>query len=231
MCLLDRYLGNLAPDETFNWQDPLPQVDHDLIDDRDIAGLKAKLLDAGLSVFQLVATAWASAATFRGSDKRGGANGARIRLAPMKDWEFNQPRALASARAKLGSVRDAFNAQSGGKKVSPANLIVLDGCAAVEKAGRDASHDITVPFALGRTDATPEQTGVESIAWLEPTADGFCNYVAKGHRRTPQELLVDRAQLLTLSASEMTVLVGGLRVLVRTMTVRRTASSPNGPAF
>jgi catalase-peroxidase len=210
---LVRYLGNLAPDETFNWQDPLPQVDHDLIDDRDIAGLKAKLLDSGLSVSQLVTTAWASAATFRGSDKRGGANGARISLAPMKDWKANQPRELASVLAKLGSVRDAFNAQSGGKKVSLADLIVLGGCAAVEKAGRDAGHDITVPFAPGRTDATSEQTEVESIAWLEPTADGFRNYLAKGHSRTPQELLVDRARLLTLSAPEMTVLVGGLRVL------------------
>ncbi len=211
---LDRYLGKLVPDETFIWQDPVPAVDHDLVDDADIADLKARLLDSGLSVSQLVTTAWASAATFRGSDKRGGANGARIRLAPMKDWEVNQPGELATVLARLESVRDAFNsAQSGNKKVSLADLIVLGGCAAVEKAARDAGHDVTVPFAPGRTDATQEQTEVDSVAYLEPTADGFRNYLQPGHRRTPQELLVDRAQPLTLSAPEMTVLVGGLRVL------------------
>ena len=211
---LDRYLGKLVPDETFIWQDPVPAVDHDLVDDADIADLKARLLDSGLSVSQLVTTAWASAATFRGSDKCGGANGARIRLAPMKDWEVNQPGELATVLARLESVRDAFNsAQSGNKKVSLADLIVLGGCAAVEKAARDAGHDVTVPFAPGRTDATQEQTEVDSVAYLEPTADGFRNYLQPGHRRTPQELLVDRAQLLTLSAPEMTVLVGGLRVL------------------
>ena len=202
------------PDETFIWQDPVPAVDHDLIDDRDIAELKEKLLASGLSVSQLVTTAWASAATFRGSDKRGGANGARIRLAPMKDWEVNQPQELAGVLAKLGSVRDAFNsAQAGNKKVSLADLIVLGGSAAVEKAAHDAGHNVAVPFMPGRTDATQEQTEVDSIVYLEPTADGFRNYLAGGHSRTPQELLVDRAQLLTLSAPEMTVLVGGLRVL------------------
>lgn len=211
---LDRYLGKLVPDETFIWQDPVPAVDHDLIDDADIADLKARLLDSGLSVSQLVTTAWASAATFRGSDKRGGANGARIRLAPMKDWEVNQPGELATALATLESVRDAFNsAQSGNKKVSLADLIVLGGCAAVEKAARDAGHDVSVPFLPGRADATQEQTEVDSVRYLEPTADGFRNYLQPGHRRSPQELLVDRAQLLTLSAPEMTVLVGGLRVL------------------
>lgn len=211
---LDRYLGKLVPDETFIWQDPVPAVDHDLIDDRDIAELKEKLLASGLSVSQLVTTAWASAATFRGSDKRGGANGARIRLAPMKDWEVNQPQELAGVLAKLGSVRDAFNsAQAGNKKVSLADLIVLGGSAAVEKAAHDAGHNVAVPFMPGRTDATQEQTEVDSIVYLEPTADGFRNYLAGGHSRTPQELLVDRAQLLTLSAPEMTVLVGGLRVL------------------
>jgi catalase-peroxidase len=203
-----------VPNETFIWQDPVPAVDHDLIDDRDIADLKAKLLASGLSVSQLVTTAWASAATFRGSNKRGGANGARIGLAPMKDWEVNQPQELAGVLAKLGSVRDAFNsAQAGNKKVSLADLIVLGGSAAVEKAAHDAGHDVTVPFTPGRTDTTQEQTEVDSIVYLEPTADGFRNYLAKGHSRTPQELLVDRAQLLTLSAPEMTVLVGGLRVL------------------
>ncbi len=211
---LDRYLGKLVPDETFIWQDPVPAVDHDLIDDADIADLKARLLDSGLSVSQLVTTAWASAATFRGSDKRGGANGARIRLAPMKDWEVNQPGELATVLATLESVRDAFNsAQSGNKKVSLADLIVLGGCAAVEKAARDAGHDVSVPFLPGRADATQEQTEVDSVRYLEPTADGFRNYLQPGHRRSPQELLVDRAQLLTLSAPEITVLVGGLRVL------------------
>ena len=211
---LDRYLGKLVPDETFIWQDPVPAVDHDLIDDADIADLKARLLDSGLSVSQLVTTAWASAATFRGSDKRGGANGARIRLAPMKDWEVNQPGELATVLATLESVRDAFNsAQSGNKKVSLADLIVLGGCAAVEKAARDAGHDVSVPFLPGRADATQEQTEVDSVRYLEPTDDGFRNYLQPGHRRSPQELLVDRAQLLTLSAPEITVLVGGLRVL------------------
>ncbi len=209
-----RYLGALVPAEELIWQDPVPAVDHPLIDAQDIAALKARVLASGLSVSQLVTTAWASAATFRGSDKRGGANGARIRLAPQKDWAVNQPAELAAVLASLETIRQAFNAaQSGGKKVSLADLIVLGGCAAVEQAAKNAGHDVTVPFTPGRTDASQEQTDVESFAVLEPTADGFRNF-GKGQRgMSPEESLVDRAQLLTLTAPEMTVLLGGLRVL------------------
>ncbi len=209
-----RYLGPEVPAEELVWQDPIPAVDHKLIDSQDIAALKGKILASGVSVSQLVSTAWASASTFRGSDKRGGANGARIRLAPQKDWEVNQPAQLATVLAKLGAIQKEFNAaQSGGKKVSLADLIVLGGCAAVEQAAKNAGQDVTVPYAPGRTDASQEQTDIESFALLEPTADGFRNYLGGGRGLSPEELLVDRAQLLTLTAPEMTVLVGGLRVL------------------
>ncbi|KVC90399.1 hydroperoxidase [Burkholderia ubonensis] len=209
-----RYLGPEVPDEALLWQDPIPAVDHELIDDADAAALKAKILASGLSVSQLVSTAWASASTFRGSDKRGGANGARIRLAPQKDWEANQPAQLAKVLATLEGIRSAFNdAQTGGKQVSLADLIVLAGAAGVEQAAKNAGQTVTVPFAPGRTDASQEQTDVDAMAVLEPHADGFRNYV-KGKYRVPAEaLLVDKAQLLTLSAPEMTVLLGGLRVL------------------
>jgi catalase-peroxidase len=209
-----RYLGPEVPAEELIWQDPVPAVDHALIDAQDIASLKGKVLASGLTVSQLVSTAWASASTFRGSDKRGGANGARIRLAPQKDWEVNQPGQLAKVLETLEGVRSAFNgAQSGGKKVSLADLIILAGCAGVEKAAKNAGVDVTVPFVPGRTDASQEQTDAESFAVLEPAADGFRNYV-KGRYAVPAEaLLVDRAQLLTLTAPEMTVLVGGMRVL------------------
>ncbi len=209
-----RYLGPEVPSEVLVWQDPIPAVAHALVDAQDIANLKAKILASGLSVSELVSTAWASASTFRGSDKRGGANGARIRLAPQKDWEANQPAQLAKVLATLEGMQAAFNAaQSGGKKVSLADLIVLGGCAAVEQAAKAAGHDIDVPFAPGRTDASQEQTDVESFAVLEPTADGFRNYL-KGPSRVPaEELLLDRSQLLTLTAPEMTVLIGGMRAL------------------
>ena len=209
-----RYLGPLVPKETLIWQDPIPAVDHPLIGEQDIAALKAKILASGLSVSQLVSTAWASASTFRGSDKRGGANGARIRLAPQKDWDVNQPAQLAKVLQTLEAIQKEFNAsQSGGKKVSLADLIVLGGCAAIEKAAKDAGHDVKVPFTPGRMDASQEQTDVDSFAPLEPTADGFRNYLRGKQRLSAEELLVDRAQLLTLTAPEMTVLVGGLRVL------------------
>jgi catalase-peroxidase len=209
-----RYLGPDVPAEELLWQDPVPKVDHKLIDEQDIAALKDKILASGLSISQLVSTAWASAATFRGSDKRGGANGARIRLAPQKDWEVNQPAQLATVLQKLETIQKEFNAsQSGGKKVSLADLIVLGGSAAVEKAAKNAGHDVKVPFAPGRTDASQEQTDVDSFAPLEPTADGFRNYLRGKQRLSAETLLVDRAQLLTLTAPEMTVLVGGLRVL------------------
>jgi len=209
-----RYLGPLVPKEPLPWQDPIPAVDHELIGEQDIAALKAKILASGLSVSQLVSTAWASASTFRGSDKRGGANGARIRLAPQKDWEVNQPAQLATVLQKLEAIQKEFNAsQSGGKKVSLADLIVLGGCAAIEKAAKDAGHEVKVPFTRGRMDASQEQTEVDSFARLEPTADGFRNYLRDKQRLSAEELLVDRAQLLTLTAPEMTVLVGGLRVL------------------
>ena len=209
-----RYLGPEVPAEQLLWQDPLPAVDHELVDAGDIAALKSRILESGLSVSQLVSTAWASASTFRGSDKRGGANGARIRLAPQKDWAVNQPDQLATVLGVLEGIRQGFNsAQSGGKQVSLADVIVLGGCAAVELAAKNAGHDVEVPFSPGRTDALQDQTDEESFAVLEPTADGFRNYVGNGHRRAAEELLVDRAQLLTLTAPEMTVLVGGLRVL------------------
>ena len=209
-----RYLGPEVPKEELIWQDPIPAVNHPLIDAQDIAALKGKILASGLSVSQLVATAWASASTFRGSDKRGGANGARIRLAPQKDWEVNQPAQLASVLKKLEGIQADFNkAASGGKKVSLADLIVLAGCAGVEKAAKNAGHEVTVPFTPGRMDASAEQTDVESFAVLEPIADGFRNYL-KGKYSVPAEaLLIDKAQLLTLTAPEMTVLIGGLRVL------------------
>ncbi|MBX9796056.1 catalase/peroxidase HPI [Sphingomonas sp.] len=209
-----RYLGAEVPAKDYVWQDVVPAVDHTLIDAADIAKLKADILATGLSVGRLVATAWASASTFRGSDKRGGANGARIRLAPQKDWAVNEPAELAAALAKLEAVQAAFNAgATGGKKVSLADIIVLGGCAAVEAAAKAAGHDVTVPFTPGRTDATQEQTDAHSFAVLEPKADGFRNYLGAGQTRSAEELLVDRAQLLTLTAPEMTALVGGLRVL------------------
>jgi catalase-peroxidase len=209
-----RYLGKLVPKETLIWQDPIPAVDHPLVSDADVVSLKAKLLASGLTPAQLVATAWASASTFRGSDKRGGANGARIRLAPQKDWEVNQPAELAKVLATLEGVRKAFNdAQSGGKRISLADLIVLGGAAAIEAAAKKAGHDVIVPFSPGRMDATQEDTDIESFGVLEPIADGFRNYVRKGFEGSAAELFIDRASLLTLTAPEMTVLVGGLRVL------------------
>lgn len=209
-----RYLGPLVPDEELLWQDPIPAVDHELIDEQDIAVLKDRILASGLSISQLVSTAWASAATFRGSDKRGGANGARIRLAPQKDWEVNQPAQLAAVLETLEGIQEAFNnAQSGGKKVSLADLIVLGGCAAVEQAAKNAGHDVTVPFTPGRMDASQEQTDVASFAVLEPTTDGFRNHLRTKFNTPAEKLLVDRAQLLTLTAPEMTVLLGGMRVL------------------
>jgi catalase-peroxidase len=209
-----RYLGPLVPKETLIWQDPIPAVDHPLIDEQDIAALKRKILASGLSVSQLVSTAWASASTFRGSDKRGGANGARIRLAPQKDWDINQPAQLAKVLQKLEAIQKEFNAsQSRGKKVSLADLIVLGGCAAIEKAAQGAGHDVKVTFTPGRMDASQEQTDVESFTPIEPPADGFRNYVRGKQRLSAEELLVDRAKLLTLTAPEMTALVGGLRVL------------------
>ncbi len=209
-----RYLGTDVPAEDLVWQDPVPAVDHDLIDDAAIADLKSKLLASGLSVSELVATAWASASTFRGSDKRGGANGARIRIAPQSTWEVNQPEQLVKALKAIETVQKGFNdAQSSGKKVSLADLIVLGGCAAIEKAAKDAGHKVTVPFTPGRTDAAEGQTDAESFAVLEPVSDGFRNYQQADFTVSPEELLVDKAQLLTLTAPEMTVLVGGLRVL------------------
>ncbi|NCC25717.1 MAG: catalase/peroxidase HPI [Deltaproteobacteria bacterium] len=209
-----RYLGPEVPAEELIWQDPVPAIDHDLIDEKDITKLKAGILASGLSIPELVATAWASASTFRGSDKRGGANGARIRLAPQKDWEVNQPKQLKTVLQTMEKIQTEFNAaQTGGKKVSLADLIVLGGCAAVEKAAGKAGHDVTVPFAPGRTDASAEQTDADSFAVLEPKADGFRNYQKAKFNVSAEELLVDRAQLLTLTAPEMAVLVGGLRVL------------------
>jgi len=208
------YLGPEVPEEELIWQDPVPAVDHDLIDAQDIADLKARILASGLSIQELVSTAWASAATFRGSDKRGGANGARIRLAPQKDWEANQPARLAKVLKTLEGIRKAFNgAQKGGKKVSLADLIVLGGCAAIEQAAKNAGHAALVPFTPGRTDASQEQTDVESFAVLEPAADGFRNYLKTEYTVSAEALLVDKAQLMTLTAPEMTVLVGGMRVL------------------
>ena len=210
---VSRCLGALVPEPQL-WQDPVPEVDHELIGEQDIADLKGKILASGLSISQRVSTAWASAATFRGTDKRGGANGARIRLAPQKDWEVNNPAEQAKVLETLEQIQNNFNsAQSGGKQVSLADVIVLGGCAAVEEAAKAAGHDVQVPFTPGRTDASPEQTDVDSFAVLEPTADGFRNYFRDGHTRTAEELLVDRAQMLTLTAPEMTVLIGGMRVL------------------
>ena len=222
---ISRYLGPLVPKESLVWQDPVPAVDHKLIGEKDIAALKAKLLASGLSISQLVTTAWASAASFRGSDKRGGANGARIRLAPQKDWEVNQPAALAKVLQKLEAIQKEFNSSQSngnkggnkggikGKKVSLADLIVLGGCAAVEAAAKKAGHDVKFPFSPGRTDASQEQTDVHSFAVMEPAADGFRNYLRSGQVLSAEEFLVDRAQLLTLTAPEMTVLVGGMRAL------------------
>ena len=209
-----RYLGPLVPAEPQLWQDPVPDVDHELIGEQDIADLKDEILASGLSISQLVSTAWASAATFRGTDKRGGANGARIRLAPQREWEVNNPAELKNVLQALEAIQMNFNsAQSGGKKVSLADVIVLGGCASVEQAAKNAGHDVRVPFSPGRTDALQEQTDVESFAVLEPTADGFRNYLANGNNERAEELLVDRAHMLTLSAPEMTVLVGGMRIL------------------
>jgi catalase-peroxidase len=209
-----RYLGKLVPKEELIWQDPIPSVDHPLVNERDVAALKEKVLAGGLSISQLVRTAWASAATFRGSDKRGGANGARIRLAPQKEWEVNQPAELGKILSKLAGIQKEFNgAQTGGKKISLADLIVLAGNAAIEAAAKKAGHDVKVPFSPGRADASQDQTDVDSFAVLEPKSDGFRNYTSKGLEGLAAELLVDKAQLLTLTAPEMTVLVGGLRVL------------------
>jgi catalase-peroxidase len=209
-----RYLGTEVPAEELIWQDPVPAVDHELIDVQDIADLKGKILASGLSISELVSTAWASASTFRGSDKRGGANGARVRLAPQKDWEVNQPVQLKGVLQTLEGIQNEFNStQSGEKMVSLADLIVLGGCVGVEQAVKNAGYDMIVPFTPGRTDASQEQTDVESFAVLEPAADGFRNYRKTKYAVSTEELLVDRAQLLTLTAPEMTVLVGGMRVL------------------
>lgn len=211
---ISRYLGPEVPSEPMLWQDPVPPVTHELIGDPEIAALKTRILDSGLSVSELVSTAWASASTFRGSDKRGGANGARIRLEPQCGWAVNEPPKLAKVLKALETIQRDFNSsQKGGKQVSLADLIVLGGCAAVEKAAKSAGYDLTVPFSPGRTDATQDQTDIESFAVLEPTVDGFRNYMGNGHKRASEDLLVDRAQLLTLTAPEMTVLLGGLRVL------------------
>jgi catalase-peroxidase len=213
-----RYLGPEVPAEELIWQDPVPARDHELVGEQDIAALKAKVLASGLTIAQLVTTAWASAATYRGSDKRGGANGARIRLAPQKDWEANQPAELARVLQKLEAIQKEFNgAQSGNKRISLADLIVLAGGAAVEEAARRGGHDVKVPFTPGRTDASQEQTDVESFAVLEPLADGFRNYQRTGLKTPAEEMLLDRAQRMTLTAPEMTVLVGGLRALNATV--------------
>ena len=211
---LSRCLGSLVPEEPQLWQDPIPKIDHELIGDQDVADLKGKIIASGLSISKLVSTAWASASTFRGTDKRGGANGCRIRLAPQKDWEVNEPTELAEVVQTLEQIQNDFNgSQPDGKRVSLADLIVLGGCAAIEEAAKKAGHEVQVPFSPGRGDASQEQTDVDSFAVLEPTADGFRNFFGNGHSRSAEELLVDRAQMLTLSAPEMTVLVGGMRVL------------------
>lgn len=209
-----RYLGPEVPEEELIWQDPIPAVDHELVDDQDVAALKSKVLGSGVSATQLVATAWASASTFRGSDKRGGANGARIRLDPQRNWEVNEPAQLANVLSTLEGIQQDFNSSAtGGKAISLADLIVLAGCAGVEQAAKDAGHDVTVPFSPGRMDASAEQTDSDSFAILEPTADGFRNYCQEGHTASQEQMLLDRAQLLTLSAPELTVLVGGLRAI------------------
>jgi catalase-peroxidase len=208
------YLGSEVPKNDLLWQDPIPAVTHDLVNDQDVAGLKSEILNSGLSISELVSTAWASASTFRGSDKRGGANGGRLRLSPQKDWEVNNPSQLSKVLEALGNIQQQFNsAQSNGKKVSMADLIVLGGCAAIEKAAKNAGQDTTVPFTAGRTDATQEETDVESFGHLQPSADGFRNYIKAHHTASAEEMLVDKAQLMTLTAPEMTVLVGGMRVL------------------
>ncbi|MBT8275689.1 MAG: catalase-peroxidase, partial [Bacteroidia bacterium] len=209
----DRYLGPEVPQEELIWQDPIPAVDHELINDGDIAALKANILASGLSVSQLVSTAWASASTFRGSDMRGGANGGRLRLEPQKNWEVNDPAQLAKVLDTLERIQKEFNDTNSGKKVSMADLIVLGGCAGVEQAAKNGGHNVTVPFTPGRMDASQEQTDVESFAALEPRADGFRNYVKTKYMASAEDMLVDRAQLLTLTAPEMTVLYGGLRVM------------------
>jgi len=209
-----RYLGPEVPDEDLIWQDPIPAVDHELVDPEDVAALKERILASGLSVSELVSAAWASASTFRGSDKRGGANGARVRLAPQKDWEVNQPARLARVLEALEDIKEEFDrTASGDKRISLADLIVLGGCAGVEQAAKNAGHDVTVPFTPGRMDASPEQTDVDSFAVLEPVADGFRNYLKKRYSVPAEKLLIDRAQLLTLTAPEMTALMGGMRVL------------------
>ncbi|WP_037914326.1 catalase/peroxidase HPI [Actinacidiphila yeochonensis] len=227
---LVRYLGSEVPSEKLLWQDVLPEVDHELVDAEDVAALKAQVLASGLTVAQLVSTAWASASSFRGSDKRGGANGARIRLEPQRGWEVNEPDELALVLRTLEGVQESFNAaQSGGKRISLADLVVLAGAAGVEKAAKDGGFEVEVPFTPGRADATQEQTDVESFAALEPTSDGFRNYVGKGHRLPAEYLLIDRANLLTLSAPEMTVLVGGLRVLGATYQQSKTGVLTSTP--
>jgi catalase-peroxidase len=211
---VSRYLGPEVPAEQLLWQDPVPAVDHPLVDEDDIAALKRSIVGSGLSTAQLVSAAWASASTYRDSDKRGGANGARIRLAPQKDWEANDPAGLATVLRALEAIQSDFTgSQAGGKRVSLADLIVLGGCAAIEEAARSAGHDVRVPFSPGRTDTSQEQTDVDTFAPLEPTADGFRNYARPGDKRRPEELLIDRASLLGLTAPELTALVGGLRVL------------------
>jgi len=211
---VSRCLGSLLPDEAQLWQDPVPAIDHDLVDDEDIKALKAQILSSDLSISQLVSTAWASASTFRDSDKRGGANGARIRLSPQRDWDANHPEELAKVLTGLEQIQSDFNTnQANGTRISLADLIILGGCAAVEEAARKGGHEASVPFSPGRSDAIQEQTDVESFAVLEPTADGFRNYLQGEHALTAESLLVDRAQKLTLTAPEMTTLVGGLRVL------------------
>jgi catalase-peroxidase len=211
---LSRYLGKLVPKEELIWQDPVPKADHPLVDDQDVIALKAKLLASGLTVQQLVSTAWASASTFRSGDKRGGANGARIRLAPQKEWPVNQPSELEKVLSKLETVRKEFNGSAaGGKQISLADLIVLGGSAGIEAAAKQGGHEVVVPFTAGRTDASQDQTDVESMAYLEPAADGFRNYIRKDLVKHTAELLIDKAQLLSLSAPELTALVGGLRVL------------------
>ena len=209
----ERGLGALVPAKPEIWQDPVPAVDHDLIDDTDVQSLKASILATGLSVSELVSTAWASASTFRGSDMRGGANGARIRLAPQKDWAVNNPIQLAKVIESLEGIKENFNQNAGEKAVSLADLIVLAGNAGIEQAAKDAGHNVSVSFEAGRTDASQEQTDIESVSWLEPKADGFRNFVGNGVKRKPAEMLVDRAQLLTLTVPEMTVLVAGMRAL------------------
>jgi catalase-peroxidase len=211
---ISRYLGNCVPSEELIWQDPVPAVTHELVDDKDITRLKSQILDSGLTISELVYTAWTSASTFRGSDKRGGANGARIRLAPQKDWESSQPEQLTKVLAALTLIQQDFNAsQSGDKQISIADLIVLGGCTAIEKASQNAGNSFTVPFAPGRSDASQAQTDVQAFAVLEPNADGFSNYMKGNFTVSSEELLLDRAQLLTLTAPEMTVLVGGMRAL------------------